>query len=67
MRKLIGHASILNELVEFHSKKILPNKIRRPDGFLFWFHAASIGELNSILPIINFFLKLVLNKLHHMI
>tara|TARA_B100001540_G_scaffold137378_1_gene122087 strand:- start:894 stop:2138 length:1245 start_codon:yes stop_codon:yes gene_type:complete len=38
-------------------EKILPNKIRRPDGFLFWFHAASIGELNSILPIINFFLK----------
>ena len=27
MRKLIGHASILKELVEFHSKKILPNKI----------------------------------------
>jgi len=38
-------------------EKILPNKIKRPDGFLFWFHVASIGELNSILPLMDFFLK----------
>ena len=25
--------------------------------FLFWFHVASIGELNSILPIVDFYLK----------
>ena len=37
--------------------KILFKKIHRPQGFLFWFHAASIGELNSVLPIVDFFLK----------
>ena len=37
--------------------KILFKKIDRPQGFLFWFHAASIGELNSVLPIVDFFLK----------
>jgi len=38
-------------------EKILPNKVRRPDGYLFWFHVASIGEFNSILPLIDFFLE----------
>ncbi len=38
-------------------EKILPNKIKRPEGFLFWFHVASIGELNSVFPLIDFFLK----------
>ena len=39
-------------------EKIFPNKkINRPEGFVFWFHAASIGEFNSILPLIDFFLK----------
>ena len=36
-------------------EKILPNKIKRPEGFLFWFHVASIGELNSVFPLIDFF------------
>ena len=38
-------------------EKILKNKIKRPEGFLFWFHVASIGELTSIFPLIDFFLK----------
>tara|TARA_B100000029_G_scaffold112344_1_gene104473 strand:- start:1648 stop:2916 length:1269 start_codon:yes stop_codon:yes gene_type:complete len=38
-------------------EKILPIKFERPEGFLFWFHAASIGELNSILPLIDFYLE----------
>ena len=38
-------------------EKIFLGDIKRPDGFLFWFHAASIGELNSIFPIIDFYLK----------
>ncbi len=38
-------------------EKILPKKIVRPEGYLFWFHAASIGELNTIFPIIDFFLN----------
>ncbi len=38
-------------------EKIFFNNIVRPKGFLFWFHVASIGELNSILPIVNFYLK----------
>ncbi len=38
-------------------EKILPKNINRPKGFLFWFHAASIGELNTILPIVDFFYK----------
>ncbi len=42
--------------IKFKEKIFLSN-IERPKGFLFWFHAASIGELNSILPIVDFFLK----------
>ncbi len=38
-------------------EKILPQKIDRPNGFLFWFHVASMGELISILPLVDFFLK----------
>ena len=52
-RKIINkeHATKFKE-------KILPKKIVRPDGYLFWFHVASIGELNTILPIIDFFLNI---------
>jgi len=38
-------------------EKILPNKVKRPDGYLFWFHVASIGEFNSIIPLVDFFLE----------
>ena len=38
-------------------EKLFFNKVQKPDGFLFWFHVASIGEFNSILPIINYYLK----------
>tara|TARA_Y100001970_G_scaffold9787_1_gene11566 strand:- start:11735 stop:13018 length:1284 start_codon:yes stop_codon:yes gene_type:complete len=38
-------------------EKIIFNKIKRPEGFLFWFHVASIGEFRSIIPFVNFFLK----------
>ncbi len=44
-------------------EKILPKKIIRPEGFLFWFHTSSIGELNTIFPIVDFFLKK--NKNHN--
>tara|TARA_B100000029_G_scaffold61276_1_gene55116 strand:- start:1281 stop:2549 length:1269 start_codon:yes stop_codon:yes gene_type:complete len=52
LRKFLGkeHESKFRE-------KILPKKINRPDGFLFWFHVASMGELISIFPIIDFFLE----------
>ena len=45
---------------EHHSKykeKIFFSKFQRPKGFLFWFHASSIGELNTVFPIVDFFLK----------
>ena len=38
-------------------EKLFFNKVQKPDGFLFWFHVASIGEFNSILPIINYYLR----------
>ena len=38
-------------------EKLFFNEVQRPPGSLFWFHVASIGELNSILPIIDYFLK----------
>ena len=38
-------------------EKLFSKKIQRPDGFLFWFHVASLGELNSILPIVDYYLK----------
>ena len=40
-----------------YKEKIFLNKHTRPKGFLFWFHVASIGELNSIFPIIDFYIK----------
>ena len=36
-------------------EKFLPLKKERPEGYLFWFHAASLGELNSILTFIDYF------------
>ena len=33
------------------TEKIFPAKFKRPDGYLFWFHVASLGEFNSIIPI----------------
>ena len=41
---------------KFKEKVFLQN-IKRPDGYLFWFHVASLGELNSVLPIVEFYLK----------
>ena len=38
-------------------EKLFSKKIQRPDGFLFWFHVASLGEFKSILPIIEFYLR----------
>ncbi len=37
------------------TEKIFPAKFKRPDGYLFWFHVASLGEFNSIIPILNYF------------
>jgi len=38
-------------------EKIYPTNIVFKDKGLVWFHAASIGELKSIIPIINFLIK----------
>ncbi len=38
-------------------EKVFVSNFKRPKGFLFWFHVASIGEFKSILPIIDFYLK----------
>ena len=38
-------------------EKLFFKNVRRPDGFLFWFHVASLGELNSIGPFIDYYLK----------
>ena len=55
---IIFYRKIKNKEHEIKFKeKILPKNVVRPEGFLFWFHAASIGELNTIFPIIDFFLK----------
>ena len=40
-----------------YKEKVFINNFKRPEGFLFWFHVASIGEFKSILPIIDFYLK----------
>ena len=45
------------EHVSKFKEKFLFTNFKRPEGYLFWFHAASLGEFNSILPIIEFFLK----------
>tara|TARA_Y100000591_G_scaffold333164_1_gene374269 strand:- start:162 stop:1448 length:1287 start_codon:yes stop_codon:yes gene_type:complete len=38
-------------------EKFKKNKIKKPKGFLFWFHVASIGEFNSIIPVVDNYLK----------
>jgi len=40
-----------------YKEKIFINNFKRPEGYLFWFHVASLGEFKSILPIIDFYLK----------
>ena len=40
-----------------YKEKILKTNFKRPKGFLFWFHVASLGEFKSIVPIIDFYLK----------
>ena len=45
------------EHVSKFKEKFLFTNFKRPAGCLFWFHAASLGEFNSILPIVEFFLK----------
>tara|TARA_B100001250_G_C19789936_1_gene785984 strand:+ start:682 stop:1947 length:1266 start_codon:yes stop_codon:yes gene_type:complete len=40
-----------------YKEKIFTSNFKRPEGFLFWFHVASIGEFKSILPVIDFYLK----------
>ena len=40
-----------------YKEKIFSSNFKRPEGFLFWFHVASIGEFKSILPVIDFYLK----------
>tara|TARA_Y100000590_G_scaffold124749_1_gene142759 strand:- start:10307 stop:11590 length:1284 start_codon:yes stop_codon:yes gene_type:complete len=45
---------------EHHSKfkeKFLFTNCKRPNGYLFWFHVASLGEFTSILPIVDFYLE----------
>ena len=55
---LILFRKILNKEHKLKFKeKILFNNTRRPNGYLFWFHAVSLGEFNSILPFIDFYLK----------
>ena len=54
----VFYRKILNkEHTTKFKEKILPKRVVRPEGYLFWFHVASIGELNTILPIIDFFLN----------
>jgi len=42
--------------IRFREKLGITN-IQRQDGYLMWFHCASIGELKSIFPIIDHYLK----------
>ncbi len=42
---------------EKYKEKIFLRNFKRPEGFLFWFHVASIGEFKSIQPIVDFYLK----------
>ncbi len=44
-----------------YKEKLGYSTISRPDGKLIWFHAASIGEFNAILPII----KMICEKFNH--
>ena len=43
-------------LIRFKEKLGITNA-ERPDGYLIWFHCASIGEFKSILPIIDHYIK----------
>ena len=38
-------------------EKLGITKLQRDDGYLIWFHCASIGELKSIFPIIDHYVK----------
>ena len=38
-----------------YKEKLSKIKINRNDGFLIWFHVASVGEAMSILPLIEEF------------
>ena len=40
-----------------YKEKIFTSNFKRPEGFLFWFHVASIGEFKSIIPLVDFYLK----------
>ena len=40
-----------------YREKIFLNKVTRPKGFLIWFHAASIGEFKSILPLVEYYTR----------
>jgi 3-deoxy-D-manno-octulosonic-acid transferase len=40
------------EIVERVPERFGVAKVGRPDGALFWFHAASVGETNAVLPLI---------------
>ena len=40
-----------------YKEKIFLNKVTRPKGFLIWFHAASIGEFKSILPLVEYYTR----------
>lgn len=41
----------------FKEKLSITNANRDGGGFLIWFHCSSIGELKSIFPIIDYYLK----------
>jgi len=43
-------------LTRFKEKLAITNA-QRDDGYLIWFHCASIGELKSVFPIINYYEK----------
>ncbi len=49
--------SIKKEHPSKYKEKIFLNNVTRPKGFLIWFHAASIGEFKSILPLVEYYLK----------
>ena len=55
---------ILNkkEDVKRFKEKFSITKLKRPKGNLIWFHACSVGELKSIIPIIQNFEKNKKNK-----
>ncbi len=45
------------ELIEKKDERLGKPSLPRPKGPLWWFHAASVGETNAILPLINSLLK----------